>query len=146
MPNFNKCTVEFSFEFGTIGNKTMSVEIQTPNKQISVVPHQLDSKLINITTIEVDLPTQIMLKFTGKDYNTDTVIDENGKIVQDIYVKILSVSMDGFKLNEKFLHQKIKIFTDQEQEYTTAYIGFNGVVTLDLVEDTVFSQYLTLNA
>ena len=146
MPDFNKCVMEFSFEFGNIGHKTMQVELKTPTEQISIMPCSIESKLINTTKIEVDLPSRVVLKFTGKDYNTDTVIDESGKIVQDIYVKILGISMDGFKLNEKFLHQKIKIFTDQEQEYTTAYIGFNGVVVLNLIEDTVFSQYLTLNA
>ena len=145
MPNFSRCTIDFKFEFGTIDGRAMTLEISTPTETILVIPNQIDSRLIGDTKIEVDLPTQIVLKFTGKNYNTDTIVDENGNIVKDIYIKILSMRMDGFKLNEKFLHQKIKVVTDQSQQYNTAYIGFNGLIEFDLNEPNVFLQYLTLN-
>lgn len=142
MPNFGHCAIEFDFEFGTIKNKHMMVEIQTETESISVNP---DESSKGFAKIEVDLPTCVVLKFTGKDYNTDTIVDENGKIIQDVYVKISNMRLDGFVLNEKFMHQKIKISTDQGQEFTTSYIGFNGTVQIVLSEKDVFSQYLSMN-
>jgi hypothetical protein len=102
----------------------------------------------NIGTVDfdVELPTQVVLKFSGKNSDTDTLIDENGNIISDMYVKINSASMDGFDLNKIFLHQKIKLLTESGQAIQTSYFGFNGISTIEMPESSVFSQYLLMNS
>ena len=138
MIKFNNCTVEFQFEFSAIAGRHMQVAIiVNSNDLYTVTP--IDT-LVTGTKINVELPSQIVLTFFGKNHNTDTVSDSDGNITQDIFVKILSMSIDGFQLNEKFLHQKLKLVTVDNQEIFTAYIGFNGNITIDLSTHTVFSQ------
>ena len=62
-----------------------------------------------------------------------------------MYVKITAITLDKFKLNKIFLHQKMKLLTENKKEITTSYIGFNGSIFIDMPESTVFSQYLLMN-
>jgi hypothetical protein len=63
-----------------------------------------------------------------------------------MYFKIVSILLDGFELNNIFLHQKIKLLTETNQEIMTSYVGLNGAVLIDLSESSVFSQYLLMNS
>jgi len=144
MIKFNNCTVEFQFEFGVIAGRHMQIAITVNSNDLYTVTPT--DTLVTGTKINIELPSQIVLTFFGKNYNTDTVSDIDGNITQDIFVKILSMSIDGFQLNEKFLHQKLKLVTVDNQEIFTAYIGFNGNITIDLSTHTVFSQYLSMNS
>jgi hypothetical protein len=143
MPKINSCTFKIVFEFGSIDSRIMQTTVVNGDFTKRVIPNKN-----NIATVEfgIDLPTQIVLYFTGKNANTDTLVDENGKIVGDMYVKILQVSMDGFELNEKFLHQKMKIQTEAGAEIVTSYIGFNGSMCINMAESDIFSQYLLMNS
>lgn len=144
MIKFNNCTVEFQFEFSAIAGRHMQVAIIVNSNDLYTV--NPTDKLVTGTKINVELPSQIVLTFFGKNHNTDTVLDSDGNITQDIFVKILSISIDGFQLNENFLHQKLKLVTVDNQEIFTTYIGFNGNITIDLSKHTVFSQYLSMNS
>ena len=144
MIKFNNCTVEFQFEFSAIAGRHMQVAITVNSNDLYTVTPT--DTLVTGTKINIELPSQIVLTFFGKNHNTDTVLDSDGNITQDIFVKILSISIDGFQLNEKFLHQKLKLVTVDNQEIFTAYIGFNGNITIDLSAHTVFSQYLSMNS
>jgi hypothetical protein len=132
------------FEFGKCNNQIMDLSmVVDDDPPIQILPNDDQTTQVNIT---VDMPTQLVLQFKGKDPNTGTLVDNNGLIIEDMFVKILSVAFDGFELNEKFIHQKIKLVTDTGQEILTSYIGFNGTVTLDLAESDMFSQYLLMNS
>ena len=143
MPKINSCTIKIVFEFGSINGRIMQTTVINQDFTKLVVP---DKNNIATVGFVIDLPTQVMLYFAGKNANTDTLVDKNGKIVGDMYVKILEISMDGFVLNEKFLHQKIKILTETGAEIVTSYIGFNGCVCIDMAKSDIFSQYLLLNS
>ena len=142
MPKISSCIFKIVFEFGSIDGRIMQITVVNGDFTKQVIPDKN-----NIATVEfgIDLPTQIMLYFTGKNANTDTLVGEDGKIISDMYVKILEVAMDGFTLNEKFLHQKMKIQTESGSEIVTSYVGFNGSMCIDLAESDIFSQYLLLN-
>jgi hypothetical protein len=141
MSNLTTFQLAMQLEFGKCNNRMMEMRLLVNNTEISV---QSDATGMANVDIGVDLPSQVVLQFTGKDPVTGTVTDDNGNIIEDMFVKILSIALDGFKLNEKFIHQKIKLVTDNNQEIITSYIGFNGTVTLDLAEFNVFSQYLSM--
>lgn len=145
MPRFDQCTIEIEFEFGQIDGKVMTVNLSTQNQSIWVMPEFKSDRLLNHTVVAVDLPGSLMLQFSGKDPDFDTQVDSNGKVIRDIYVKICSIKLDGFRVNDIFLHQRIKLHTEQGQDIVTSYIGFNGKVNLDFPEKSVFLQYLLMN-
>jgi len=141
MHNFSQCSLRFELEFERIGTKTMEVCINGN----PVVPTEVNNKLQSITELDIVLPTEIIITFSNKDPNHDTIVDQNGSITQDLCVKIKSVELDGFKLNEKFLHQKLTIMTENGDLITTSYIGFNGQMVITFDKSDVFSQYLWSN-
>jgi len=136
MIDFSEFDLKIVFNYSECNNKFMQVEV---NDQL-LVPVE------NYATYEkkFKLPTQISIKTYGKT-KYDTKVDSGGNIYQDLAVIIESISLDSFKLNEVYLNQKINIITDSGHTVTTNYIGYNGTITLDFNEDTVFAQVLTSN-
>jgi len=137
MIDFSEFELKILFKYSECNDKFMQVEV---NDQL-LVPVE------NYATYEkkFKLPTQISIKTYGKT-KYDTKVDSSGNIYQDLAVIIESISLDSFKLNKVYLNQKINIITDTGNTITTNYIGFNGTVTLDFNEDTVFAQVLTANS
>lgn len=135
-----QCKLTLKFEFGTIDDRHMTLLVNFSDGKLFLVTPSAPE-----LTVDIQLPTKIDLVFSGKNYNTDTIVDQTGCIVNDIYVKVCSITLDDFNLNDIFLHQKMKLATDQGQTITTSYIGFNGIVTLDFDQSDVFSQILMLN-
>lgn len=141
MPKLNKCKIGFEFEFGAIQGRCMTLQVLHDDNCYMVPGNQGTANL----QFDIVLPTTINLKFSGKNPNTDTLVDHDGKIIEDMYVKIVKINLDGFDLNEIFFHKKITICTDDLQQITTSYIGFNGMINLEFNESTVFKQYLACN-
>jgi len=141
MKKLNHCYIEIEFEFGCVNDKAMSVVLCSNENDLSVIPELIDGKWLAKSKIYVELPSTIQLSFSGKNQLTDVILDSTGNIIKDLYVKILNVSIDGFKLNEKFIHQQLTINTTDGKNWTTSYIGFNGNMMIDLTEKNVFLQY-----
>tara|TARA_R100001163_G_C5060482_1_gene197293 strand:+ start:626 stop:1036 length:411 start_codon:yes stop_codon:yes gene_type:complete len=135
---FSKCKLRIVFEFGECNNKLMTVKVN----HRTLVP---DNK-VAIYEDEITLPTTITIQTLGKQDGVDTKVDADGNILEDMYAKVLSLSLDSFEFNEIFLHQKMQLVTEDGTTHTTCYLGFNGVVSLNLAEDNVFSQVLSLNS
>jgi len=141
MHDFSKCRLQIKLEFESIGSKIMNVDINGHR----VIPTDVNGKLLSVTEFDIVLPTEVLITFSNKDPNFDTIVDQTGNITQDLCVKIKSIALDGFKLNEKYLHQKLSIVTENGNSITTSYIGFNGQMSLTFDKSDVFSQYLWLN-
>ena len=73
-----------------------------------------DHRLCTGYAVDMTLPTKITLMVHGKDMNKDTKLDDQGNIIEDLYVRITGVYLDGFNLGEDFLYKKIKFITDNE--------------------------------
>lgn len=138
MNNINKCQIKIEVEFGKINQRSMQVQILHNNTCIPV-----DST--GIVEFEITLPTTVVLQISGKNYNTDTIVGSDGNILEDMFVKLVALTLDGFPLRDVFLHQNLTIVTDNNEKITTSYFGFNGTVTIDLHQDNVFEQYLLMN-
>ena len=91
--------------------------------------------------VDIKLPTKLKLVLSGKDMNLDTILDDDGKVIEDLYVKIVKVSLDDIDLGEIFLHKKIKLVTN-DGDWTGAYLGFNGHVDFVVDQPTVFQQIM----
>jgi len=142
MTKINECCVEFEFEFSYVNNKLMQVQLVNDQNIVLVDPQHVHDRYWAVAKINVSLPTTIKLEFEGKDPNIDTVLDDKGNIVEDLYVKITAIKLDGFALKENFLHQRLTIHTLDNQCWTTSYIGFNGTITINFEKSNTFSQYL----
>ena len=136
----NTVDVTFSFEFGTIDDRTIAVEIIVADQSVKVNPVESSATVKN-----VKLPTQINIKFSGKTLGKDTKIDATGNIVQDMYVKITGIKVDNLKIPEWVIQKKLSYVDADGKLLQTAYIGFNGVMTIDIPEDNVFSFYRRFN-
>ncbi len=142
MSNLNTCKLGLEFEFGTVQGRHMLVEVIHSDAINRVSPESDGQAKLQL---DICLPTKVTLKFSGKNANTDTIVDDQGKITADVYVKIVKIDFDGFELNEIFMHKKIKLHTEDNTKVVTSYIGFNGSVDLEFTESDVFKQYLLCN-
>ena len=142
MLKINECCVEIDFEFSYLNNKFMQVQVINGNQVVDVNPTLINNKYLSIAKIDVVLPTNVSLHFKGKNANFDTIMDDQGNITDNLYVKILAIKLDGFGIPEDFLHQGLKLYTTDNQTFVTSFIGFNGTMMLDLIKPAVFSQFL----
>ena len=141
MPKLDTCKIGFEFEFGVIQDRHMTLQILHDDNVFMVAGSEGKANL----EFDIVLPTRIVLKFSGKNPNTDTLVDSTGNIIEDMYVKITKVNFDGFDLSDMFLHKKIVLDTNDGQQIVTSYIGFNGTINFEFNESTVFKQYLSCN-
>ena len=130
MSNLAQCRFELKLKFGQLSS----------GKLIKADMFQ-DDRLCTGYAVNITLPTKITLIVHGKDMDNDTKLDDQGNIIQDLYVKIMGVYLDGFNLGEEFLYKKIKFIT-KDGVLTTPYLGFNGRVEFDLDQLTVFDQVM----
>jgi hypothetical protein len=137
----NKCNLSIEFYFNDIDNQIMSVEILPQGEQGVVI-----SKTgVYIYRKEITLPTKVSLKFTNKNLQCDTILDETGKIIKDKSVIIQHISIDGIPISIIYLKNHLKIITDDQREVYSNYVGFNGEMLLDFDCANVFLQMMKFN-
>ena len=130
MSNLSHARFEIKLEFGQLSSgKVMNAVLFHQDQECSA------------WSFDIQLPTKIKLVVSGKDMATDTKVDEQGKIIQDLYVKIVKISLDGFELDDRFLFQKIKLVTNDGVRIGS-YLGFNGHVDFVMDQPTVFQQIM----
>lgn len=136
MSDLNQARFELALEFGQLSSgKVMSAVLSHNgvNYQIGASPIKLD----------VALPTRLRLTVSGKDMMQDTKVDEHGKIVEDLHIKVSKVALDGFAVDNIFLNQRINLVKESGEQVTTNYLGFNGHVDFELAHCTVFQQVMS---
>ena len=103
----------------------------------------IDSFYIHRT--DLNLPGSLRFEMQGKHKKKwDTVLDKQGDIIKDRYIKIVKVTVNNLMPNQLFLRKwpilhpdtRIKNFLPSNQQIHTNYIGFNGVIQLDFDGDT----------
>lgn len=145
MTNFSNCNLKIKFKFGYCSNKFFNVAIKYKDSVTSIFPTQHDEEFIAVYEKSIQLPSEIEIFFSGKDLNQDTIIDDAGNIINDLYVQIEEITLDSFKLNSKYLNQKIDLVTEDGDIHTARYIGFNGKISLQFEENNVLAQTLKAN-
>lgn len=131
MEKFKTGQVQLYFEFGQVRDRYMNLRVNG----IDVVP---DSNEQAVVQVSVDFPGELCLELTGKDNNVDTILDSNGNIVQDKFVRLTKVKVDRMIVNDHFL-QKWPIVNDS---FASTHFGFNGQVRLGFNEPTAFHWLL----
>jgi hypothetical protein len=105
---------------------------------------------ISQSTLELNysiaLPNQLTIKLSGKNYNTDTLVDNNGNITQNKYIKLKKLWFGKIELNELSLIQICCYQTDRDTQsrFSTLWDS-NGTVTMDLFDKTSIEFLLHLH-
>ena len=135
---FNTCKLELEFEVGDCQGDYFRVQI---NNGDSVK----DVDYFNpFYSTMIELPATLKITTSGKNHKIHTIV-KDGEIVEDMYVKVNKLKLDGLAIGNTFYHKKLTLTTIDNQEHTTNYFGFNGTCTIDFVHSNVFTQFLSLN-
>jgi len=147
MTKFNEGVLTVKFEWGvpeSTGN-IFQITAYIGDDRFKPTTYLEDDVLKGVLSQTVALPVNVRLFFYGKT-EADTKVNESGEIVEDMFVKITSVNLDGFEFNDSFLHKNLTLVTIPDQRsITTSFVGFNGYVDIDLNQDNVFQAYMLLN-
>ena len=144
MHDFSKIQIEIDIEYSVVNSKTMDLQIICGGT--SIRPSMDSQATIGVTSVQFacELPGQVTLQFSGKSYGVDTILDPQGQIAQDLYIKILRWSLDGFDLSQDFFYNKMIWHADDETTFTTPYLGKNGTLHLPFLKSNLFAQYYEL--
>lgn len=123
--------LRLEFEFGIANGQMMSIKVNDTD----VIDGQI--------TLDITLPSTIRVEFTGK-HDNDTVMDENGKIIEDKFIKIKKFLLDDIPVPDWVLHERLSYTTDENDELPLSFIGHNGSLIIDIPEDDVFKFYRRL--
>ena len=141
---FSLCVAKLDFEFGRIDNRHMHLSVIHGDCSYLIEPRFNDDIGYASLSLDIQLPTAIYFSVSNKGLD-DTIVDSDGNILKDCYIKLESLSLDTFVINRDVLGRRLVLNADNGQTVKSNYFGFNGVAVLDLNKLDVFSQVLTLN-
>jgi hypothetical protein len=133
MEKLNHSWVRLYFKFGAVHNSYMTVTVNG----VTVVPDH--NEQAQVETL-VEFPGELILELSGKNNNTDTLVNDAGEIVQDKFVQLTQVQVDRMTVNNHFL-QKWPVVNDS---FVTAYFGFNGQAKLTFDAPSSFHWFLKI--
>lgn len=138
MGDFSRAQLDVDLERKMFQGRGMTVEYRTGTQDWRCCAE-------DTLSIMVDLPGQVQLRFSGKRIGQDTLVNDLGEIIEDMAVVISGVRLDGFPGNHTFLHQRLILDTELGDRVVSNFVGFNGVITLDLLEPHVLGVISSWN-
>ena len=136
--DFGCILVRFELEFTCLNSRIMMIDsISHGTKLLPQEPgvHELQ--------FACRMPDVIKLRFSGKNPNLDTELDNNGNIINDLCVKIKNFSLDHIDIDWFVVNKIMQFRTESGQEFATNYIGFNGELSVVLDQGNVFDQVMS---
>lgn len=144
MHDFAPAKMSLCLEFGRLPNRAgMTCDIEYLDTVIAAPSNWQNDRADVCVDVDIVLPAKVTLRLKGK---TDADIwFEDGRIIQDTYVKLVSLALDRFEFGQVFLHQRVNLLTTHGEHITSSYFGHCGTVVLDFDKNTVMSQVLWSN-
>ena len=109
-------------------------------------------KLENITDtsksvcVSIDLPCQLKFVVSNKNYNNDTLVDNNGLIISDKYVILKNMLIESIPVKINVLFDICQYYKNHNAvPINDTYWGFNGVVVIDFDEEDFIKWCLKHN-
>lgn len=81
----------------------------------------------------VDLPCVITIKLSNKNLETDTLVDHNGQVIKDKFIKIDNMWLARRFIPEHVFSNMCEIQT-VDKKFTSSYFGFPGTVNIHINE------------
>lgn len=118
--------LKFTLEFGEC-HGYMAVACYA-NDMLIAEPAPTSSNNVIVYT-DVDLPLDLTIKVSGKNLNTDTVV-ENNKIVKDKYVKLKDVYLAKYPVNPTVMYNLCSFTHSNGNTEQTNYFYRDGTAIL----------------
>ena len=139
----NNTVLNLELEFGNC-NGTMQVTI-SDNMGIMYNLVNVIDPIVRINH-SIVLPTTLKFTISGKNYNTDTVVDSDGSISADKFVKLTNLSLGYVPISESTMFKICCYNTDKhDKSQFDNYWGFNGVVSIDFNHDSTVRWHFVNN-
>ncbi len=122
----NCSTVTLDFEVSHVRDRSMSLTIET-DQGIEHFDQLSQGRFQH--TVPIQFPTKFNIVVNGKGAN-DTLVDADGNITADMYIKLNRVLVDGIPCSTNYVHELIN-YTADGRAVQTNYWGFNGTISLD---------------
>jgi hypothetical protein len=108
----------------------------------SIARQKDDKTEIHEYNLTFDQITRIDLCFLNKQ-DCDTKIDQAGKIIEDMLIVIDKIQIDHVDLTNKLT--KISVYKDSNglTHKTFNYITFNGIYTIKLHKNLLYTEWLS---
>ena len=98
-----KTNIKLDLEFG-ICNGSMALEIYQRDLLVKKIEN-VTTSLVSVD-IKVDFPAQLKFVLSGKNYNTDTIVDNTGLIIKDKYVILKHMMVESIPIKIDVLGRK----------------------------------------
>jgi hypothetical protein len=132
--------VDFSLEVG-LCNGSMTVDIYNGS---NLIKHLEDLTDAVDQTVNVAIPSQLTFVLTNKNAN-DTIVSGD-EIVADKYIKLSKITVGKIPVNSKVMFDICRCTKEGHTEsWHDTYWGFNGMVTIDFLEDSLVKWHLNNN-
>lgn len=133
----SKVTITLGLEVGFFNGRAMNVDItagdhhhQYSNIHESYITHKFVA----------EWPVQIFCRCSNKDMENDSYFDEQGHLVENKYVRLDSLSINGFPLMPHNLYH-VTMFNEQPETFWDT--NDTAIITLD--NDDPISFLLSIN-
>jgi len=137
MPSFS-----LSLSIGQYKGSSMSLCISSNGKTIFDVNSTEKTKLD--IEFECDLPAEIIFD-VGNKGSMDTLVDSNGKIIQDKFIRVDNLIVDRLPVKKWILESRLFDFTTTTgTRLQTNCFSYNGRAVLSLPEKNSFDFMLRL--
>jgi len=95
-------------------------------------------------TALVDFPFDLKIKVSGKNPNTDTLV-EDGKIVKDKYIELKQIYLARYPVNVSVLHRLCQFIPDSKPIEPTTFFYCNGQALLKFQSSDALKWHLMYN-
>lgn len=128
----NSSIVTLDFEVSHVHGRSMSLTVETDHG-IEHFDQLVEGRFQH--SVSIQFPTKFNIVVSGKGPN-DTLVDQSGNIIGDMYIKLIKVSVDGIPCSTNYVHEVVNCTTDGNRVQTN-YWGFNGTIKLDFSHKNV---------
>jgi hypothetical protein len=134
MTDLGSVGVRLRFEFSKLHDRVMTVQCTSGSTIQRLEPQQAGFYDLDFRTT---LPGRISLMFSGKNNLTDTVLDKDGSMVADLFVRLDAITIDDIPIKIDVAPIML-LTTETGEKHQTNYVGFNGQAVLHLLEHNAF--------
>lgn len=118
--------VKFIIQSQKVKNSSMSLCISVNNKTYNY------NDLNQNNEIEIDIKFPSVCKFETYGKNEqDTIVDKDGKIIQDKYIILKDIQIDGFSVDPFYLTRFLDFHTEKNGTIKTNFWSFNGICLIN---------------
>lgn len=133
-----KVKFELLLEMGRCRGECMDIAVSS---DIKFERRVISDDLVHYQ-FELEWPAVIELELSGKNLQTDTVVDVDGNIIANKYIKMIEASINGFRFNERVLYQSCLFSPVGSVAKNEIYWDRNGLVKFEFDSDSPASWNL----